>query len=76
MSTHVSPLQNPTPAPIPFGRAPTQRKVNDYPHIEYVFFSENGDLEKIFTKPLGDYMIDARGDLPAEFIGPPARPIS
>lgn len=41
--------------------------------LECVFFDEAGQRNQVFVKPLADYIDPARGGLPHDFIGPPAR---
>ncbi len=43
--------------------------------VECVFFDEGGRKNAVFVKPLADYIDPARGGLPHDFIGPPAKPL-
>ena len=75
MSVNSQAFTAPASLPIPLPRKPGKTlPKGELPHIEYVFFSDNGDVEEVFTKPLASFSTEARYGLADDFIGPPPRP--
>ncbi|MDA8654798.1 hypothetical protein N9M50_06740 [Alphaproteobacteria bacterium] len=75
MSVNSFAFTAPASLPIPMHRKPGKKLPDsELPHIEYVFFADNGDVEEVFTKPLTEFASDMRYGLADDFIGPPPRP--